>query len=555
MVNGQNPTDKYVHARRERQRHVDAVLDSRARHKVVVAGPGTGKSHLFKQILKDKKTPLTLSFINTLVADLALDLCGLSEVKTLHSFARGALAAAIGAPVDVFPKLSTVIREDAKILLNEDVDFDWIFHNRDDSNKHLEFYRHRKSYYDNCYGYVDIIFAATKYLEKHRDRIPAFDQVVVDEFQDFNNLEVSLIDLLSERNPLLLVGDDDQALYDFKSASPEYIRDRHRNHREEYASFVLPYCSRCTRVIVDATNDVVEAAVKSGRLKNRIDKPYLYFDDADKDCESAQSPTLVYTQKFDAQIPWFIEQRIKEIANVERRTFGVLIISPIKAQCTSIVSALRSKGFENIQGAAKRDADGLTVLEGLEILLNDGKSNLGWRIVCQALLGQTDFESLLRETTNDQAPRISDILGDDNRRRVRGLLKILRKVRDDGVVDNDELSQICEVTGVDPFQLAKSALRDRMAAPVLGRSIARKVPIRATTIQSSKGLAEQYVFITHFDDRFFIKEKDKTDISDRDICSFLVALTRAKRKVFLISSEKKDPTFLTWINQNRIERI
>ena len=51
----------------------------------------------------------------------------------------------------------------------------------------------------------------------------------------------------------------------------------------------------------------------------------------------------------------------------------------------------------------------------------------------------------------------------------------------------------------------------------------RKIPIKSTTIQSSKGLAADLVFITHFDDRYFIRNNDKAKISDHDICNFLVS--------------------------------
>ena len=85
----------------------------------------------------------------------------------------------------------------------------------------------------------------------------------------------------------------------------------------------------------------------------------------------------------------------------------------------------------------------------------------------------------------------------------------------------------------------------------------RKIDITATTIQRSKGLAADYVFITHFDDQFFIKAKDKNMVDDQDICNFLVALTRARKKVFLISSDKtkKKPVFFHWIDKNRIQIV
>lgn len=40
----------------------------------------------------------------------------------------------------------------------------------------------------------------------------------MDEFQDFSLLEVTLIRELSEFSPTLMVGDDDQALYEFRPA-------------------------------------------------------------------------------------------------------------------------------------------------------------------------------------------------------------------------------------------------------------------------------------------------------------------------------------------------
>jgi superfamily I DNA/RNA helicase len=96
--------------------------------------------------------------------------------------------------------------------------------------------------------------------------------------------------------------------------------------------------------------------------------------------------------------------------------------------------------------------------------------------------------------------------------------------------------------------LKKRSARDGQRG---GKPAIRKIAIQSTTVQSSKGLAEDYVFITHFDDQYFLRNKGK--IGDRDICNFLVALTRARQKVFLISSQKKYPTFLKWIAADRLD--
>jgi superfamily I DNA/RNA helicase len=129
-------------------------------------------------------------------------------------------------------------------------------------------------------------------------------------------------------------------------------------------------------------------------------------------------------------------------------------------------------------------------------------------------------------------------------------------VRDGKEVDEKTLDETSRKIGVDFYGMAKDFLKDEIVSSSqrIRNPGIRKIPIKATTIESSKGLADEYVFITNFDDRHFIKDKDKKKISDKDICNFLVALTRARKKVFLISTDNKNtPTFLQWINPDRIE--
>ncbi len=548
--------DKYEKASLERQKHVEAVLNSEAKKKIVVAGPGTGKTHLFKKVLEGKTNTLTLTFINSLVEDLSLELCGLSDVKTLHGFARSALSRT-GKDVKVFPKLSEVIKEDAKILLGQEVHFDRLFHTRDDESEYVKFYKRRKDYYDH-YGYADIVFAIVKQFEIKKEKIPTYEQVVVDEFQDFNKLEVSLIELLAEKSPILLAGDDDQALYDFKDASPEHIRERHGNEKSGYAPFSLPYCSRCTRIIVDAANDVITNAIKNGHLKGRLKKPFHYFEDRKKDRESERNPKVIYGQLFAKQVPWFIEKQLAEIAKEVRGSFTVLIISPTKVQSRDIVNALKEKGLERIEAIETRGGNEPILLDGLKLLLADRDCNLGWRIAAKFFLKQGDFESLVKQSDSNGANPVSEIIDGNVKKEILRVLKILKALTDDKAIDDDKLDKVFEMVKIAPRQIATGILRDEIksSAQRTGNPSIRKIPVKATTIQSSKGLAAEYVFITNFDDLYFIKSKDKKIISDQDICNFLVALTRARRKVFLISTDgKKEPTFLQWIDKGRIEEF
>jgi superfamily I DNA/RNA helicase len=180
--------------------------------------------------------------------------------------------------------------------------------------------------------------------------------------------------------------------------------------------------------------------------------------------------------------------------------------------------------------------------------------------VAQSILPDGDFRSLLEQTHVPDPKPFCDIIARTHKREVAKMLRLLRALRrgDGNGDDPDVLNRLLESIGADRDQMASDLLRDELGSDSTQRADAaiRKVPIKATTIQSSKGLAEDYVFITHFDDLYFIKDKDKANITDHDVCSFLVALTRARKRVYLISSNPRaTSTFLTWISPDRIQDL
>jgi superfamily I DNA/RNA helicase len=558
MIEDEAQRQHYARALHERQQHVDAVVHSESRKKLVVAGPGTGKTFLFKKVLRGKDETLTLTFVNALVEDLSRDLFGLSDVKTLHGFARAQLQKATSQSISIYPRLSTVIQQDAGILLGVSVDFDPIFHNRNDGEQHLDFYRTRRRYYGH-FGFSDIVYAAVLNFEKHPDRIPTYDQIVVDEFQDFNALEVSLIDLLATRSPILLAGDDDQALYEsLKSANPKHIRERHSDTEFSFTRFALPFCSRSTRVIIDSANDIIAGAQQAGLLVGRIDKPFRYFPCTKKDKESDGHPCLIYSSVFPKQVPWFIQKQITEITRAVRDEYTVLILSPTRNQCRKTYEAMKAKGFKNVHFAERAEGNEPCLLDGLQLLLLDKDCNLGWRIVSKALMPQTAFEALLLQAHNEgDDSKMVESVDEDMKKQVRRLLTALRGVRDGKDVEGGQLSEVFGHLGIDSHGQAAQLLRDELADT--GQRLAepgiRRTPIEVTTFQSSKGLAADYVFITHFDDKYCTRDSD-AGISDQDVCSFLVAMTRARRGVYLLSTDRKrKPTFLSWIDKRRICEI
>ena len=66
-----------------------------------------------------------------------------------------------------------------------------------------------------------------------------YAEVVVDEFQDVNRLDFELVGLLAARAALVVVGDDDQAIYAFRGCSPEWIIDLERRSGRRVTSLEL----------------------------------------------------------------------------------------------------------------------------------------------------------------------------------------------------------------------------------------------------------------------------------------------------------------------------
>jgi hypothetical protein len=537
------------------------VLRSNARHKIVVGGPGTGKTYLFKEFLKDgKKRALTLTFINSLVEDLSLELYGLSDVRTLHSFARSILAKAKGVTdIPVYAHLPKVIQDDLKILSNEEVNFEKIFHEMDEGNPHIAFYKRRQTFYAH-HGFADLVYDAVKYLsdENQKKRIPAYDQIFVDEFQDFNELEVRLIDILAETSPILLAGDDDQALYFGKQASTKHIRNRYNGIHAGYEPFTLDLCCRCTGVIVRAFNDIVKMATEHGFLKDRIPKKFDYMDHEIKNMDCSDYPKITHVSGWYANaVPFVVEMELTKIAAKVQSGFSVLLVAPSHF-CFDIAQGLIKKGFSNVIFSDEEDLELSKIIDALEILAepNNGKNNLGWRIICQHLLNHTKFGSILSRSSKDIQGEFINYVDRDIKQRVRQLVALFRRIKDPREqIGEADLPDFLKELGMNLNVAARHHFLNKLS----GRSRARPAPglknisIKISTITRAKGLSEDFVFVVHFDDRSFL-EGGKA-LSDQKICSFLVALTRARKKVILVSCTDGTPTFLKWIAPERIETV
>jgi hypothetical protein len=226
------PPEELEEAKRERQRTSDELVSSTGRIRLVVAGPGTGKTHNFRRVLEGAGGGLALIFIRALMRELQRDLGDLAQVNTFHGYCKS-LAHKVGGTDGLtshfhyFRFLPRLVVEDPRVLGHgglKEADIDHLFHVMDDKSEVLKASLQIGSYYD-AVGHTDVVYRVQRHLEANPESVPEHEVIVVDEYQDFNLLDTSLIDTLAGKSPVVLAGDDDQALYHFRDATPDFIRE------------------------------------------------------------------------------------------------------------------------------------------------------------------------------------------------------------------------------------------------------------------------------------------------------------------------------------------
>lgn len=111
-----------------------------------------------------------------------------------------------------------------------------------------------------CY---ELLSARKDILASWQKRFP---YILIDEFQDINQVQYQVVKLLAgEEQNLFIVGDDDQSIYGFRGANPD-IMQRFSQDYKETKKCILGINYRCDSEIVEAAGRLIE------NNKNRLPK-------------------------------------------------------------------------------------------------------------------------------------------------------------------------------------------------------------------------------------------------------------------------------------------
>ena len=159
-----------------------------------------------------------------------------------------------------------------------------------------------KSYLD----FNDLISRSTSLFKNHSDITnkykTKYQYILVDEFQDVNNLQVDLIKLLlTDQTQLFCVGDDWQSIYGFRGSNVSYIIDFEKHFpNSKIVKLNLNY--RSTQNIVGASNEVIK------HNKFKVEKEI-------HSSKKSEHKIVVYSGGSEEENIKFCSDRVRELLN------------------------------------------------------------------------------------------------------------------------------------------------------------------------------------------------------------------------------------------------
>ncbi|MDD4135476.1 MAG: ATP-dependent DNA helicase [Candidatus Shapirobacteria bacterium] len=167
----------------------------------------------------------------------------------------------------------------------------------------------------NLYDYEDMIMWVINAFKTNRELLldyqEKFQYILVDEFQDSNNAQYEIINLLTQNqdNPnIFVVGDDDQSIYRFQGASIENIFSFYQKYQKDIKVVVLKNNYRSHKLILDSSNNVIS------KNENRISR---YIENLDKSLKSTKTfdpdPINLFAAANANEENFYIANKIKEL--------------------------------------------------------------------------------------------------------------------------------------------------------------------------------------------------------------------------------------------------
>ena len=505
---------------------------------LLIAGPGTGKTTKIKTLLKEMvsvNNVLVISYTNATIDDLLANFKEESipitdeNCMTIHKLAY---------KINPEKGLYILNQEEEKILIKfatqVNIDFGQLckFLQCETFDQMIE----------NC---INFIASNPLYVQ---DTLGTLELLIVDEYQDLNPNDRKLIELISSySSDTLILGDDDQAIYDFRNASNEGILglfERTDIQKIEYPNV----CHRCPDKVVESCNNLISHNRK--RIKKKM-------------TSIGKSGDVIYKQirSQDETIDWIIDQintiRNETITNSD----SIMILSNIEEPTMKLKSYLNENQI--IYSDMWNKKMKLEIQKQLWEILSIYSQNNLIPMLCSSLTENSASKKnlLIKEFTQ------KILLTVDYNDLKQTIIPYLKKKICIAIQDHTNLKNYLKTNDFTDLQdaLGENFLFDEANLSKVYLRLSEKVPFNKTginimSIHKSKGLSADHVFVLGLTEGILPNRIRGLDTLETQRRMLYVALSRARKNLFLVCTtdwtynqmRKTDPRSFRYNKQTKV---
>ncbi len=420
---------------------------------------------------------------------------------------------------------------------------------------------------NNLVDFDDLLALTYKILlendDLRKETSQRYQYIMVDEYQDTNELQYQLLRLLaSEHNNLCVVGDDDQSIYGWRGANIRNILEFHTNF-ENVKVVKLETNYRSTQEILDAANTLIE------HNRKRLGKKLVSHKGSGDTVKVIHSIDEVYEANA-------IAQEIKELIAKGVDPSEIAVLYRINALSRSLEEGFTKAGlaFKLIGGIRFYErAEIKDIISYLRVISNSDDDFSLLRIINKPKrgIGKTSLEKIINYAKEQKLSIFQALSGATDTELVTILSKkavlSIRKFIETIVLLQEEKEELAELinlfdihTGlreyynamIDGFERVLNIdeffgyFRDaiindpeitleKFLADITLQSDQDQVEENAINIMSvhaSKGLEFEHLYIIGLEEEFFPLLGETTDIEEERRLAY-VAFTRAKNSLTL----------------------
>lgn len=493
---------------------------------------------------------------------------GLKNYRSNKTFDKGTIMSKIGflknagVSAEEFPKSKHYDPEN-----NYDGATEYVYH----------FYQDKLQFY-NALDFDDILFLVVKLFKNHpevaRKYSERFKYVMIDEYQDTNSLQFSLIEALtSTHQNICVVGDDDQAIYGFRGADITNILNFEKQFsntkviklEENYRS-TFPILDLANRVIKESTQRK-EKTMRTKQMEGELPKLWAT---GDSDHEAAivveeiiklQSHGIALSEiailyRSNTQVPPFEDQlRIGQVPYAiigGQKFYEKKEIKDLIAYLTLIQNPRDELALRRILNVPNRGIGNVTLTKNLE------KSAEQKRPLFQILTDEEEHDGI--KTFVELIRKYQRVFHEQSL--LASISQLIEELNYNDFIDKSyDQAKLAErkKNDVKNFLLTADRFQDRYQEDATLKNFVerllladsqdnqapgdgfKKNEVTLMTLHASKGLEYDHVFLIGMEEELLPHKKviqDNTDINEeRRLC--YVGVTRARKSLIMTYAKER----------------